>query len=220
VTGDPGQGTGAAATPRSGRGLLLLHAPAPRVREWVATGLGASVVVPFPGGWTAVVPQTPRTYAAPPFDDALAVLLGRPVRRRLLPTIGVALLGERLVLGLVPAVLRPRRTWLVWEPGTGLVRPAGLPPATVAVLAAVAGARERRERVAGVLGDGRGDAAGVLREVFAVLELPGAEIAIGSTLAAGEPDAVLVEPSREDVGRFDRTVHEVRRWREEVEGNP
>ena len=204
----------------SAGGLLLVRAEARRARDWALDGLGPVVVVPHDSGWTALVPQGERSMAAPPFDDALAVLLGRPVRRRLLPTIGVALLGERLVLGLVPAVLRPRRTWLVWEPGTGLVRPAGLPPATVAVLAAVAGARERRERVAGVLGDGRGDAAGVLREVFAVLELPGAEIAIGSTLAAGEPDAVLVEPSREDVGRFDRTVHEVRRWREEVEGNP
>jgi len=31
---------------------------------------------------------------------------------------------------------------------------------------------------------------------------------------------VRIEPSREDVARFDRTVHEVRRWREEVEGSP
>lgn len=220
MTGEPGPGTGAAVSPRSVRGLLLVRAAAPRVREWVAGGLGPCVVVPYPDGWTAIVPQTPRTYAAAPFDDAVAVLLGRPIRRRLLPTIGVALVGERLVIGVVPAVLRPRRSWIVWEPGRGLVRPSGLSPATVAQLAAAAGRRDHRDSAAQVLADGRGTAGRVLIDLFRVLGLPGAEVATGARPAPGEPDAVLVEPSREDVGRFDRTVHEVRRWREEVEGNP
>ncbi|OPZ52070.1 MAG: hypothetical protein BWY91_02464 [bacterium ADurb.BinA028] len=150
----------------------------------------------------------------------MGALLGRPVRRRLLPTIGVALVGNRLAISVVPAVLRPGRSWLVWEPGAGLVRPAGLTPASVAQLAAAADRREHRDLVAAMLADGRGSAARVLRDVFEALSLPGAEFATGERVPVDEPGAVRIEPSREDVARFDRTVHEVRRWREEVEGSP
>ena len=205
---------------RASEGLLLVRAGAVKTREWALDGLGPVVVIPDPSGWTVLVPHGGRTFAAPPFDDAVGALLGRPVRRRLLPTIGVALVGTRLAISIVPAVLRPVRAWLVWEPGAGLVRPPGLTPATVAQLAAAADRREQRDLAAAMLADGRGSAGRVLRDLFEALALPGADLAIGARGPLSEPGAVLVEPSREDVGRFDRTVHEVRRWREEVDGNP
>jgi len=202
----------------SAGGLLLVRAEARRARDWALDGLGPVVVVPHDSGWTALVPQGERSMAAPPFDDAIGALLGRPVRRRLLPIIGVALVGARLAICVVPKVLRPRRGWLVWEPGAGLVRPEGLTPATVAQLAAAADRREQRDLVSRVLADGRGTAGRVLADVFDALGLPGTDWATGERPATGEPGAALVAPAREDVGRFDRTVHEVRRWREEVEG--
>ena len=204
---------------RASGGLLLLRAGASRAREWARDGLGPVVVIPDPSGWTVVVPHGGRTFAAAPFDDGVGAVLGRPVRRRLLPTIGVALVGTRLAISVVPAVLRPARVWLVWEPGSGLVRPPGLAPATVAQLVAAADRREHRDVAASMLADGRGSAGRVLNDIFEVLGLPGADLATGARAPLNEPGAVLVEPSREDVGRFDRTVHEVRRWREEVEGS-
>ena len=218
---DAGLGDGAASgAGSSGGGLLLVRAGVSTVREWARDGLGPVIVVPDPSGWTILVPDGDRTFAAPPFDDGVGALLGRPVRRRLLPTIGVALVGTRLAISVVPAVLRPGRSWLVWEPGAGLVRPAGLTPASVAQLAAAADRREHRDLVAAMLADGRGSAARVLRDVFEALSLPGADFATGEREPVDEPGAVRIEPSREDVARFDRTVHEVRRWREEVEGSP
>ncbi len=65
----------------------------------------------------------------------------------------------------------------------------------------------------------RGSAERVLRDLWDTLGLPGADLATGVLAAVHAPGAVLVEPSREDVARFNRTVHEVRRWREEVEGD-
>ena len=200
-------------------GLLLVSGEAARARDWVLDGLSPAVVAPQDGGWTAIVPHGARSWAAAPFDDAVVALLGRRVKRRLLPAIGVALVGRRLVLCVIPAVLRPRRSWLVWEPGVGLVRPGTLTPGTVGQLAAVADHREQRDVAARMLADGRGSAERVLRDLWDTLGLPGADLATGVLAAVHAPGAVLVEPSREDVARFNRTVHEVRRWREEVEGD-
>ncbi len=124
---------------------LLVRGAAARARAWVLDGLSPAVVAPQDGGWTAIVPHGARSWAAAPFDDAVVALLGRRVKRRLLPAIGVALVGRRLVLCVIPAVLRPRRSWLVWEPGVGLVRPGTLTPGTVGQLAAVADHREQRD---------------------------------------------------------------------------
>ena len=200
-------------------GLLLVRGEPARAREWASNGLSPVVVAPLDGGWTAVLPHGGRSWAAAPFDDAVGVLLGRRVKRRLLPAIGVALVGRRMVLCVIPAVLRPRRSWLVWEPGRGLVVPGTLTPGTVGQLAAVADHRERRDLAARMLADGRGSAERVLRDLWDTLGLPGSDLATGVSAAVDAPGAVLVEPSREDVARFDRTVHEVRRWREEVEGS-
>ena len=101
----------------------------------------------------------------------------------------------------------------------GLVRPGTLTPGTVGQLAAVADHREQRDVAARMLADGRGSAERVLRDLWDTLGLPGADLATGVLGAVRAPGAVLVEPSREDVARFNRTVHEVRRWREEVEGD-
>ncbi len=199
-------------------GMMLVRGEAAHTREWALSGLSPVVVVPLDGGWTAVVPHGTRSWAAAPFDDAMGVLLGRRVKRRLLPAIGVALVGKRLVVSVIPAVVRPRRSWLIWQPGAGLVRPATLTPGTVGRLADIAGHPDQREVAARMLADGRGTADRVVQDLFEVMRLPGAALAVGDRAASAEPGAMLVEPSREDVARFDRTVHEVRRWREEVEG--
>lgn len=202
----------------SGPALLLVRGEPERVTEWAGQGLVAVRVVPLSDGWVGVLPAGDRAAAAPPYDDAVGVLLARPVSRRLLPAIGSAQVGSRRVWSVVPQMLRPRRRWLVWEPGAGLVRPGSLRAATVADLAAAAGRREERETLSRVLRDGRGDAARVVADVHAVLGLPGSELAAGELPGAGASGSTLVEPRSEDVGRFDRAVHEDRRWRAEVGG--
>jgi len=202
----------------SGGGLLLLRGDAERALSWASKGLVTVDVVPQQQGWVAVVPAGPASAVAPPYDDPVAALLARPVPRRLLPAIGVATVGPRLVLGLVPAVLRPRRRWLVWEPGAGLVRPGSLPAATIADLAAIARHPQAREALTRMLRDGRGDADGLARDIFATLELPGAGL-LTDPPAADAPGVRRVEPSSKDVGRFERLVTEDRRWREEVSGS-
>lgn len=207
--------------PRPGtRGMLLVRAGAQRARDWALDGVGPVVVVPDPSGWTVVVPLGEKSFAEPPFDDGVGVLLGRPVRRRLIPTIGVAVVGARLAVSVVQNALRPHRVWLVWEPGNGLIRPPGLAPGTVAQLVAAAGSRDQRAAAARILADGRGTAERVLEDLCTMLALPGMRLITQAHPALSEPGAVLVEPAREDVARFDRIVHEVRRWREEVEGAP
>jgi hypothetical protein len=199
----------------SGPALLLVRGEHERVVDWARKGVVAVHVVPLAEGWTGVLPAGERSAAAPPYDDAVSLLLGRPVSRRLLPAIGTARVGARQVWSLVPRVLRPRRRWLVWEPGAGLVRPGSLPAATVADLAAVAGRRAEREVLARVLRDGRGDADRLVTDVLGALGLPGAALATGQPVPQG---ATSVEPDRQDVTRFDRAVHEDRRWRAEVGG--
>lgn len=209
-------GTGRAVQPRQACCSSVARQPARGTGCWTGSARPSSR---RRTGWTAIVPHGARSWAAAPFDDAVVALLGRRVKRRLLPAIGVALVGRRLVLCVIPAVLRPRRSWLVWEPGVGLVRPGTLTPGTVGQLAAVADHREQRDVAARMLADGRGSAERVLRDLWDTLGLPGADLATGVLAAVHAPGAVLVEPSREDVARFNRTVHEVRRWREEVEGD-
>ncbi|MBK8469753.1 MAG: hypothetical protein IPL45_08200 [Actinomycetales bacterium] len=199
--------------------VLLARGGQDRALSWARHGLATVAVVPLAGGWTGVCPVSDRAVAGPPFDDPVAAVLARPMPRRMLPTIGIAVIGARLAVACVPAVLRPRPRWLVWEPGTGTVRPGPLTPGSVGTLAAAAGARQARDMATSILRDGRGDATRVAADLFTALRLPGLELFLGADDPLAAPGAVLVEPAREDVARFERTAHEVRRWREEVEGS-
>ncbi|HMT31517.1 MAG TPA: hypothetical protein PKA99_02700 [Dermatophilaceae bacterium] len=197
------------------RGVLLLRADADRAVAWARRGLVAVHVVPQEGGWVAVCPLGERSEASAPYDRALTALLARPVPRRLCPALGVAVVGERLVLNVVAPAIRPRRLWLAWEPGVGLVRPGSLPITTVATLAAAVGKPLATDLAARVLRDGRGAADQVLTDLLRALDVPGAEFVTGDRHAGTQPHAVAVIPERQDVSRFERRTREDHRWHEE-----
>jgi hypothetical protein len=203
----------------SARGLLLVHADVGRAADWAAAGVVAVHVGALDSGWSAILPADARAATGSPYDDPVAMLLGRALPRRLCGAIGVAQVGPRLVLAVVPKVLRPRRRWLVWEPGRGLVRVTNLTPATVADLAATAGRREAGPALARVLRDGRGDALRVLHDTFEVIGLPGADLAAGEADPTLLPEAQRVDPKLRMVQWFDRAAREDLRWRSEVEGH-
>ncbi|MEI2827508.1 MAG: hypothetical protein V9F04_14770 [Dermatophilaceae bacterium] len=200
------------------RGLLLLHGDADRVVSWARRGLVAVSVLPLSEGWVAVVPDGPLAAAQPPYEDALGVLLARPVPRRLCPALGLAHVGGRLVVAVTSAAIKTRRMWLAWEPGVGLIRPGALPITTVATLARSVGAPAAVDRASRLLRDARGDSGQVAGELLTVLGLPGVALAaappddIDRMLAAGR----RVVPDASGVRRFDRRMSDDSRWREEV----
>jgi hypothetical protein len=201
--------------------LLLVRRDLARTAAWARGGLVEVFVAPLEDGWVAVLPCGSASAARAPYDDAVSALLARPVPRRLHPSLGVAFVGPRLVLAVTPAVLRPRRRWLVWEPGAGLVRPGNLQPGTVGDLAAAsgdrAGLRERARAAADVLRDGRGEARAVAAGTFSVLGLPGAAFWGRDADPTALSGVLRVEPDSKDVRRFERAIAQDRRWREEVD---
>ncbi|PID96014.1 MAG: hypothetical protein CSA84_07225 [Actinomycetales bacterium] len=199
------------------RGLLLVRADPDLAAAWAASGLVAVYVAALGDGWTAIMPSDARAVTAAPYDDPVAVLLGRQVPRRLTGAIGVAQVGPRVVLSVVPHVLRPRRGWLVWEPGQGMVRVRHLAPATAGQLAATAGRREAGPAVSRLLHEARGTPVTVLQEVFGALGLPGHDLAVGDREPSAMPGARLVRPRRQGVEVFDRLAQEDQRWRSEFE---
>lgn len=209
-----------AGGPRLTRGLLLVRADPARAAAWAASGLVAVQIAPLRDGWTALVPADGRAAPEAPYDDPIGMLLGRALPRALLGAIGVAQVGPRLVLCVVPKVLRPKHRWLVWEPGQGLIRVGALRPATVADLAATAGRRDCAPVLARVLREGRGDAIQTLRDTFEAAGLPGIEVATGELDAVDLPDVLRVDPKPTQVARFDRIAREDRRWQQEVHGQP
>ncbi len=197
--------------------MLLVHGELDRAVAWARRGVVSVHAVPL-GAWVALVPAADRSLAAAPYDEPVGPLLARSVPRRLRGAIGVATVGPRVVLSLVPHVLRHTRRWLVWEPGQGLIRVGTLPPGTITDLAATAGAREHAEAVARVLRDVRGSAEQVVADTLAAVRLPGAELVGAPEAAARHTGSVLVEPAEHQVRRFERAAHEDRTWRSEVEG--
>ena len=199
------------------RGLLLLHGDADRVVSWARRGLVAVSVVSLSDGWVGVVPVDATAAAHPPYDDALGMLLARPVPRRLCPALGLAHIGGRLVVAVTSAAIQTRRMWLAWEPGVGLIRPGSLPITTVATLARSVGAAKSVDRASRLLRDGRGDSDQVAGELLTVLGLPGVALASAPPDAATLAPGRRVEPDGSGVRRFDRRMSEDSRWREEVE---
>jgi hypothetical protein len=202
------------------RGILLVHGGVDAATAWAERGVAPVAVVPEDGRWTAVLPVAPETAARHPYDDAVTVLLNRPVPHRLRPALGAGVVGRRAVLCVTPGGWRAVRRWLVWQPGTGVVHPGGLPVARLADVVAAAGVEDPAAvgALADVLHDPAGDAALVVADVLVVLGLPGGAFVEGATDPGEAFGAAVVAPSPGVVRRFDRSVHDDVRWRDEMEG--
>jgi hypothetical protein len=124
--------------------LLLLRGRTDDVRSWARRGLLPVWIVPGVT-WTLVVPAGDPV-AAPPYDDPVALLGGRPVPGRLRPSLVVVADGPRAVVAVHDAPRRAVQRWLVWGEGTGLTRIDGLPHAPVGLLAEAAAARGHAAR--------------------------------------------------------------------------
>ena len=186
--------------------LLLLRGRADDVRGWARKGLLPVWLVPGVA-WTLVVPAA-EPVAAPPYDDPVALLGGRPVPSRLRPSLCLVTDGPRAVVAVHEAARRAPQRWLVWGEGVGLTRVDGLPHAPVALLAEAAAARghRARDRVRDALAvDGR-RAVDVVDDVLRALGLPGAGLLIGALRAEDLPDAERVDPEDDVVARFDDFV--------------
>lgn len=211
-------------------GLLLLRGSADVVASWAEGGLTTVRVVPLRDGWTAVVPVTPESAAPPPYDDPIGVLLARPVPHRMRPSLGVAVRGDQALVAATPARWRAVQRWIAWRPGTGLVRPAGLPSARLADLVHLAGTQSPRAvaALAAIVHDPSGDAVGVLRDALDALELPGGDLLDDpdivspqeGTETSARPGTHLVEPSPPRVAAFTRMVTEDASWRAETGDRP
>lgn len=209
----------AAAPPPTG--LLLLRGAPDAVARWAAGGLTAVGVAPLGDGWTAVVATTSTSAVTGPYDDATTLLLNRPLPTRLRPAIGLGVLRGQALVAVTPARWRSVRRWLAWQPGTGLVRPGGLPAARLADLVRLAGLDDPAAvaALADVVGNPRGEARTVLGDLLTALRLPGGALLAGTQTASGLTDGRAVEPSAGQIALFERLVHEERTWRDEMEGH-
>jgi len=189
------------------RGILLVHGGVDGATTWAERGVAPVAVVPEDGRWTAVLPVAAATAARRPYDDAVTLLLNRPVPHRLRPAIGLGVVGRRAVLCVTPGGWRAVRRWLVWQPGTGVVHPGGLPVARLADVVAAAG-----------VDDPAGDAALVVADVLVTLGLPGGSLVEGATDPGEAFGAAVVAPSPGVVRRFDKAVHDDVSWQDEMEG--
>jgi hypothetical protein len=200
-------------------GILLVHGGVDAVVSWAESGVSPLAVVPEDGRWTAVLPVGEATSARKPYDDAITMLLNRPVPHRLRPAVGVGVLGRRAVLCVTPGGWRAVRRWLVWQPGHGVVHPGGLPVARLADVVATAGVDSPGAvgELADVLHDPAGDARAVAGDLLEVLSLPGGTYLAGTALAADAFGASVVAPSPARVRGFDQAVQDDVSWRDEME---
>ena len=200
-------------------GILLVHGGVDAAVGWAETGIAPLAVVPEDGRWTAVLPVTGTTAARRPYDNAVTVLLNRPVPHRLRPAVGVGVVGRRAVLCVTPGGWRAVRRWLVWQPGHGVVHPGGLPVARLADVVAAAGLDDPGAvgELADVLHDPAGDARAVAGDLLEVLRLPGGSYLAGTSVATDAFGVSVVAPSPTRVKRFDKAVHDDVRWRDEME---
>jgi len=187
------------------------------VASWAQRGLMPVHVVPLEG-WTAVLPAGP-SQASPPYDDTLKTLAGRPVPSRLRSAIGLFVVDGKAMISAHPCGWRAVQRWFVWSPGEGVVQPRQLIAGRPADLVAAAGTRDRtaRRRVRDMLVDAGGDAPGLLRELLAVLGLPGSDLFDGGQDPAAAPGATKVEPGEQHVARFERIISDEARHKAELE---
>ncbi|NHN57411.1 hypothetical protein G9U51_16715 [Calidifontibacter sp. DB0510] len=187
-------------------GLLLLHADAKSVDGWIRQGVVPAYVLPQ-SGWTAVVPAGPAQ-AKDPYRDGIAVLASRPLPSRMRPALGFFVTDGRAVVVVHPRGWRAITRYVVWEPSRGAVRAPHLPPARPDDLVRAAGVvPEAVGEVRSLLRSREGDPVELLDDLVRVLALPG-EGLIGGRGVKSDPEAVLVEPRRSAVERFERVVAE------------
>lgn len=184
--------------------VLLLRGRADAVQAWARKGLLPVWVVPGPT-WTLVVPaDEPRS--APPYDDPVALLGGRPVPVRLRPSLCLVADGQRAVVGVHAAMRAAEQRWLVWTAGVGTAQVDALPPASVGLLAALVGGPAgdgTRARLEDALRPDARAGGDVVDDLLRALGLPGAGVPVGAVAAAHLPDAVRVDPDAKVVARFD-----------------
>ncbi len=184
-------------------GLLLLNDDAKRVDLWVQRGIVPSFVVQL-SGWAGVVPAG-AARSDPPYDNPLTVLASAPVPMTMRAALGFFQIDGRAVMTVHPRRWRALPRWLVWEPGTGLVR-VNLPQGSPADLVRTAGVVDEQARVISrVLHDKQSTALDVLSDVLDALALPGGELLRGDEIAESD-DAMLIEPNRRAVTRFERVT--------------
>jgi hypothetical protein len=186
---------------------MLLRDTRGSATGWARRGLAPVTVVPGLA-WTLVVPAGPAS-SAPPYDDPVAILGGRPVPRRLRPAACLVAGPDRLAIQVQGPSWRAPTRWLVWTRGVGLSRVPDLDPAPPGLVARLlAPTRESGERLTEILAqDGRLPAQ-VADELLAILALPGVGVLSGDVDAAELPGAVLVEPEEHLVARFDREARD------------
>jgi hypothetical protein len=206
-------------TLRKPSGILLVHGGLDAAVSWAESGVAPVAVVPEDGRWTAVLPVGEVTPVRRPYDDAVTMLLNRPVPHRLRPAVGVGIVGRRAVLCVTPAGWRAVRRWLVWQPGHGVVHPGGLPVARLADVVGAAGLDDPGAvgELADVLHDPAGDARAVAGDLLEVLRLPGTTFLAGTAVAAEAFGASVIAPRPAVVRRYDKAVHDDVSWRDEME---
>lgn len=194
------------------RALILVRDTRGSAVKWARRGLGPVVVVPGLA-WTLVVPAGPAR-SAPPYDDELAILGGRPVPRSLRPCAVLVADEDRLAIQVQGPSWRAVARWLVWTRGVGLTKVPDLataPPQLVARL--LAPTRTSGDRLVAVLArDGRPPAR-VADELLEALALPGVGVLTGALEVATLPGATRVEPEEHRVARFDAHVADQQRAR-------
>jgi hypothetical protein len=100
-----------------------------------------------------------------------------------------------------------------------VVQPRRLSAGRPADLVAAAGTRDAaaRRAVRDILNDGGGDAPGLLRELLAMLALPGSDLLDGGQDPAAALGSSMVEPGEQHVARFEGIVNDEARQRTEME---
>lgn len=185
---------------------------------WAAKGVVAVDIASLGHGWTVLVPATTETAVDPPYDEAIPVLLARPLPQRMRPGFGVVVHDGEAVLSVVARHLRAERRWLAWGPGEGLIRPGGLPVASLRIIVEASGVHDPDALAAlrAVVEDIAGEPRDFLVDVLTVLGLPGGDLLDGSTLIGDLPMSRRVEPHGRAVAGFEGAVHEERLWHEEL----
>ena len=196
------------------RGLLLVSGEPGPVSAWLRRGLVACQVVPL-GAWTAVLPTERRSRAEPPYDDAVALLAARPVPRRMRGALGFFTVDGRAVVTAQGPGWRDAVRWLVWEPGSGVVRAPHLELASPADLLAAAARAGDARAVTQVVTQRNGSADRVITDLLDVLGLPGSDLVGPGVGLRGQ----VVAPTAQAVARFDARMAEQARHRFELEEN-
>ena len=158
------------------------------------------------GGQGDGVAQTP---AGPVF--ASLTLPGEVVRARVI--------DGRAVIA-VSGARRAGLRFVVWEPGTGVVRPPGLEVAPSQAILRAAGGGSRSDLVE-LLRERHVAPDRLLAAIVTTLDLPGARLLIDPTDRSELQEVVAVEPEEKQVAIFDDVVKDSVLLRRELEpGHP